>query len=702
MALPFDYEERVYAGVLGKLIGVYLGRPIEGWWYDRIMKELGEVNYYLHDRLGKPLIVTDDDISGTFTFARAMSDYGNRRDLTARQIGQTWLNYIIENQTILWWGGVGNSTEHTAFIRLKNGIPAPDSGSIAMNGKTVAEQIGSQIFIDGWAMMAPNDPDLASELAVKASSVSHDGEAIYGAQVIAVMESLAFSEGNLSKLLDAAVSYIPRDSDIFRAIADLREWHAAEPDWHKARAKVAERYGYDKYPGNVHMVPNHAVIILALLYGDDDFQKSLMIANTAGWDTDCNSGNVGCLLGIKNGLAGIERGPDWRSPVADRMFLSTADGGGCITDAVTETYHLVNVGRTLAGEAPLQPKDGARFHFELPGSVQGFSVDQGVDSAGTASLANVEGHSALGRRSLAIHYQKLSAGRAARVSTPTFIPPEALTMPGYKLHASPTLYPGQTATARIEADVANAQPVTVQLYLRIYGENDALCRIDGPQAALNPGESCDLQWQIPDTQGDPIEAIGLEVRSTHGASGTVYLDTLTWSGTPTATFTRPPHPGKIWRLAWVNGVDNYGERWPESFRVVQNNGRGLLITGARDWTDYAASASVKSESARAAGIAVRVQGMQRYYALLLSAGNTVKLVRRLDGETVLALADFAWESTRKYALRLEAQGSHLRGWVDGRLVVEADDVGTLLSGGGIAYVIEEGTLMSDSMDIEPV
>ena len=43
-----------------------------------------------------------------------------------------------------------------------------------------------------------------------------------------------------------------------------------------------------------------------------------MIVNTCGWDTDCNSGNVGCLLGIKNGLAGLDAGPDWRGPVADR------------------------------------------------------------------------------------------------------------------------------------------------------------------------------------------------------------------------------------------------------------------------------------------------------------------------------------------------------------------------------------------------
>ncbi len=57
--LPADYVERVYAGVLGKMIGVYLGRPFEGWEYERIMRELGEVYYYVHDKIGVPLIVTD-------------------------------------------------------------------------------------------------------------------------------------------------------------------------------------------------------------------------------------------------------------------------------------------------------------------------------------------------------------------------------------------------------------------------------------------------------------------------------------------------------------------------------------------------------------------------------------------------------------------------------------------------------------------
>jgi hypothetical protein len=34
-SLPNDYLERAYAAVLGKLIGVYLGRPFENWTYER-------------------------------------------------------------------------------------------------------------------------------------------------------------------------------------------------------------------------------------------------------------------------------------------------------------------------------------------------------------------------------------------------------------------------------------------------------------------------------------------------------------------------------------------------------------------------------------------------------------------------------------------------------------------------------------------
>ena len=369
MKLAADYRERVYAGVLGKIIGVYLGRPFEGWLHERIVEELGEVWYYVNDRTGTPLVVTDDDISGTFTFVRALEDHGVSRDLTAEQIGRTWLNYIIEGRTILWWGGLGNSTEHTAYLRLKAGIPAPRSGSMALNSRVVAEQIGAQIFIDGWAMVCPGDPEQAARFAGEAARVSHDGEAVHAAQVIAAMEAQAFVEPDLGRLLDTATALIPADCLIRRMIDQLRELRQGEDDWYAAFRWLGEHYGYDRYGGNCHVVPNHGVVQVAMLWGGDDFQRSLMIANTCGWDTDCNSANVGCLMGIKGGLAGIDAGPDWRGPVADRLLLPTADGGRTVTDALREACALADLGARLAGAQAEPPKRGARFHLEMPGAV---------------------------------------------------------------------------------------------------------------------------------------------------------------------------------------------------------------------------------------------------------------------------------------------------------------------------------------------
>lgn len=697
MTLPLDYLERVYAGVLGKLIGVYLGRPFEGWSYDRIMAELGEITDYVHERRGVPLVVTDDDITGTFTFLRALADYPLGRDLTPAHIGATWLNYIVERQSILWWGGFGNSTEHTAYVRLKHGHVPPHSGSRALNGATVAEQIGAQIFIDGWGMMAPGDPELAAEFARKAACVSHDGEAIYGAQVIAALEAQAFVESDLSKLLDVAVSFIPHDSIIFRLISDLREWQRAIADWRVVREKVVARYGYDQFPGNCHIVPNHALIHLGLLYGHDDFQKSLMITNTSGWDTDCNSGNLGCVLGIKNGLAGIDAGPDWRGPVADRLYLPTADGARCITDAVQESVRIVNLGRQLRGTEPLAPKGGARFHFEAPGAVQGF-----VTHSPGLKVENVNGHSPHGTRSLALRYTLLIPGTPVRASTPTFIRPDDLTMPGYPLHGSPTLYPGQTVRAYITADQHNLEPVAINVYLNLYGVDDQSEVVRGPTITLVPGQAQEWLWVVEDCHSQPIHAIGIELNAEHPTAGVVYVDYLTWEGTPNVIFTRPVKAGTAWQRGWVGAVDQFQGDLREPFRPVQNEGRGLLIQGAREWQAYGVEADIKPWLFTSGGLAVCVQGLRRYYALLLAPGGKLRLIKVLNDERVLAETDFAWAHEQIYHLVLETDGDRLRASVDGQQVFDVVDADSPLHSGAIALVVEDGCFATRAVTVRPL
>jgi ADP-ribosylglycohydrolase len=697
MNFPPDYAERVYAGVLGKIIGVYLGRPFEGWTYEQIMKHLGEIKYYVHDRRDLPLhnhqlVVTDDDISGTFTFLRALPDYGNSLDLTPKQIGQTWLNYIIENRTILWWGGLGNSTEHTAYLRLKDGITAPRSGSMALNSKIVAEQIGAQIFIEGWGLIAPGNPALAADLARRAASVSHDGEAIYGAQIIAALVAQAFVESDLDHLLNTATALIPADSIINRLMADIRNWHTAEPhDWHATRAKLAAHYGYDKYSGNCHIVPNHGLVIFSLLYSQGDFSKAQTIVNTCGWDTDCNAANVGCILGVRNGLAAFEGGPDWRAPVADQLYLPTADGGRAISDALRETDFILETAYAVHGEQWIPPKDGARFHFSLPGSVQGFRVQNA-----NLTLENTTHPTNSDRRVLALRYRLNSRGTSAIV-TPTFIPPEAMDMPGYDLLASPTLYPGQTVRAALLSDRSNTKPIKIGLRIQSYGEAELLLSTHGPIKELIPADSTGLEWQIPDLGGAPITQVGISISSDETTEGILYLDWLSWDGPPNVVFHRPATKSRMWKRQWVNAADYFEDELGEDLRVIQNRGRGLVITGTREWTDYSVKASITPHLAKAFGLAARVQGQERYYALLLSTQAQVRLIKRLDGETVLARQEFAWQVDKSYELRLDVQGNQIQAWVNGILLFRVNDPEYPLFSGGIALVCEEGRIGIDEV-----
>jgi ADP-ribosylglycohydrolase len=698
MTFPPDYAERVYAGVLGKIIGVYMGRPFEGWTHEQIMANLGEINYYVNDRRDLPLrnhqlVVTDDDISGTFTFLRALPDYNNSLELTPAQIGQTWLNTIIENRTILWWGGLGNSTEHTAFLRLKDGILAPHSGSVALNGKVVAEQIGAQIFIDGWGLIAPGDPALAADLARRAASVSHDGEAIYGAQVIAALIAQAFIESDLDRLIDTAIALIPADSIIYRLIADIRAWHVADShDWYTAREKLAAHYGYDKYSGNCHIIPNHGLIILGLLYSQGDFNRAQTIVNTCGWDTDCNAGNVGCILGVRNGLAAFEGDLDWRGPVADQLYLPTADGGRAISDALHETDSILEIAHAIRGEKWIPQKGGARFHFSWPGSVQGFRSQDNL------KVENTPHPTEPGQRVLTLHYRLESNGTSALL-TPTFIPPEAIAMPGYNLVASPTLYTGQIVRAALLADANNSGSVAVGIQLQSYGQDDKSVAIHGPRQELAPGETIHLEWQVPLLGGAPIAQVGISISSHEPADGVIHLDHLSWDGSPNLTFHRPVASGRMWKRQWVNAADFFEDGFGEAFRVIQNRGRGLVITGTREWTDYSVQASITPHLVKAFGLAARVQGLERYYALLLCNQNTIKLIKRLDGEIILAEQEFVWEFGQPYHLQITVKGNQILVSIDRALLFKVEDLDRPLSGGGIALVCEEGRIGTDEVSV---
>ena len=477
--LSDEIRERVYAGVLGKLIGVYLGRAVEGWSYEAIRERFGTIANYVYHEVGMPLIVPDDDLSGTFVFFRALEDHGYDPALNARRIGDTWLNYIIEDKTILWWGGMSRSTEHTAWLRLNQGHPAPASGSIALNGRAMAEQIGAQIFIDGWALANPGAPERAARLARAAASVSHDGIAVDCAEFLAVLEALAFCEADAGRLLERGLGLVG-NRELRGLVAAVRERCAAAGHWREVRDWIEREHGYHRYPGNCPMVTNHLSVLMALLLGGDDFGRSLSIAASAGWDTDCNAGNVGCLNGVRLGLAALSAGVDLRAPVADRLFAVSADGGECITDAVLETRRILRAAAALRGEE--EPARQPRFGFEFPGAVQGFQVDREP-----RHLQAVTGLRNVGA-GLVIAYERLAPGRCGRLRVQTCFAPEPSGVRDtsyFEVLASPTLYGTQTVHALVQCG-AGPQP-SWRFFVRHYRGDGSLHTRYGEPTALQPG-----------------------------------------------------------------------------------------------------------------------------------------------------------------------------------------------------------------------
>lgn len=718
-----QFKNDIYAGVLGKIIGVYLGRPVEGWTYEAIRDTFGEINYYKNHRTGAPLIVPDDDISGTFAFFRSLEDNKFNPDIRAEQIGDGWLNYIIENETILWWGGLSRSTEHTAYLRLKNGIKAPKSGSIELNGRSMAEQIGSEIFIDTWAMANPGNPERAAKMAREAASVSHDGIAIDAAVYLAVMESLAFVEKDIDKLLDAGLAYIENPEFIY-LVGEIRKQCEKAADWREVRQWIADNHGYEKYPGNCPMVTNHLTLLMAFIMGGDDFNKSCMIACSAGWDTDCNSGNVGCLNGIRLGLKGFKQSTDLRKAVADRLYVVTSDGGSCISDAVLEARKIIKAACRLEYEPVDFPEE--RLAFEYPGAVQGvIPYDKNTEEQVLCGIDNP--YEETGEYGCRLSYRGLGPGVHATACIDTFIDLQPKGKEGtsyFDVLCSPSLYSGQEVNAVILA-TEDENPFFT-FFIEYFNERDELALLSSDSFELRKGENR-LKWLVPDVGGHAIYRLGLSLRSggegevpespagnMSGRAGAARLDgsvtikSLDWSNSPvrcrmgrsmemTPTLT-PWTTTTAWLKTFVSSADHFCPDYTTTFSISHSAPNGVVTTGTMDWDNYSVKSVITFSQQDLAGLVARAKGHRRYYGAALTDKKAV-IYRQCDNErTVIAEAafEFAIDDTRELIFTVD--GSRLSLAVDGVEAVSGQDETYLCGGAG--FVVDSGAILADCFEIK--
>ena len=242
----------------------------------------------------------DDDTTYEILGLHALETYGP--DLSSKHIAKEWLDHL--------GGGDPSSqlAEHIALGRLSRGILPPESGN-----HPVGEAIGGQMRAEIWGLVCPGRPDLAAEYARRDGVVAHRDNGVYGEQFVAAMVSAAFYEKDVRKLIDIGLRHIPADCKYADVVREVIGWHQTYPNWRETIREVKA-----KYPGICDPVYAEAgIVTLALLYGNGDFDKTVLIAAMCGSDTDCNTATVGALMGVMHGEKAISK--KWKTPIANRF-----------------------------------------------------------------------------------------------------------------------------------------------------------------------------------------------------------------------------------------------------------------------------------------------------------------------------------------------------------------------------------------------
>jgi len=670
--IPNNYLEKIYAGFLAKSIGVRLGAPVEPqyWTYDTIKNLYGDIRGYVKDFKN---FAADDDTNGPIFFIRALEDYGNNRKITSEDIGNTWLNYTAEGHGMFWWGGYGISTEHTAYLNLKNGIKAPVSGSVKQNGETIAEQIGGQIFIDTWGMVCPGNVEMAAEYAEMAANVAHDGNGMYGGKFIAGCISKAFITDNIFEIIEAGLSVVPKKSEFMRVNRAVINFYKENTNDFGACFKMLERdFGYDKYKGICHMIPNAGVVTLALLYGQGSISRSLEIATMCGWDTDCNAGNVGSIVGVAYGLEQIE--DHYRKPINDLLVASSISGSLNIVDIPTFAKELVIMGYKLSGDGVPEylinstKKKELFFDFNLPGSTHGLRIE------GTRKfykLTNSTEHSLNKGRNLKLSIFDLRRGGDIKLFYKPFYRREDFDDERYLPTFSPQIYSGQTIKITYKSVLNSGRSMIVSPYVRLTASKN---KVIGKSYKIDSSGWNTMEWIVPDTNSEAIDEIGIIFENPFKETyiGDFYIDNIYvfGEGNHYIDFAKEKEEFNcVTQFSYNRG------KWS----LEDGNLQGICIDDSDCYTGnyYTENFLLETEIIPMNGlshmVSFRGQGALKGYYVGFYGNNQVVFIKKDHGIKFLKTEEFDWQYNTPYKFEVKAVNEHFSIKINGKVYFDLKD-----------------------------
>lgn len=292
--------DKIKGGWAGQTIGCQYGGPTEFKWrgtmiqdYVPIRWEKGNIKHQIENGVG-----LFDDIYMDLTFVEVMDRLGI--DAPVDSFAEAFANADYE----LW------HANQAARYNILNGVMPPESGSWLNNPH--ADDLDFQIESDFAGLMSPGMPVSASHIADRIGHIMCYGDGWYGGVYVSTLYSLAFVNNDIENLVNKAIKAIPQGTRFRSCIEDVIKWHKMYPNnwkqtWFECQCKWSEDVGCPDgalMPYDIDAVINSAYITIALLYGNDDFFRTMDIATRCGQDSDCNPssacGILGALLGYNN------------------------------------------------------------------------------------------------------------------------------------------------------------------------------------------------------------------------------------------------------------------------------------------------------------------------------------------------------------------------------------------------------------------
>ena len=306
-----ELTDKVKGAWAAKMIGVMYGREME---FKALAKTYDEPIPWYPELIEKALL--EDDLYGQLSFMETIEK--NNNNATIEQLAYNFANASF-------------ALCHANLQARKNifdGILPPHSG--APKYSMHADDIDFQIESDFIGFIHPGLTQSAINMCDSVGRIMAYGDGLYGGMFVSAMHSIAYYENDSKKIVEQALKAIPSKSKYAKCIQDVVNSFKKNPnDW-----KITWQLIQNKWADNDICIPFHdfnidaklngAYIAIALLYGNNELEKTMEIAVRCGQDTDCNSANAAAVIGITKGLNQIpEKFKSHLSKFSDNNFLHT-------------------------------------------------------------------------------------------------------------------------------------------------------------------------------------------------------------------------------------------------------------------------------------------------------------------------------------------------------------------------------------------